>query len=280
MWLFNIPGIGQIAISARNKEDAIRAVQTEIMRRGFPVEATEIGEALDQGSRVPSPNIPGSATILDPVQYSDGSGGVTEVDGGGGNSGGGGGVVDNPGVADPNNDVRSVTGMDISSVPFGTFANALMTRGLSPEGVLGNTISQAFNSLSQAASIGALTGTANIGDQPGDLQRFFESRLGTGSQLSADVFRDLRSGRAAAGLDGDNSLALDQFRAPDFSSPAGRSSAAQVFDLGRSAARNRFGGLAASLLPSNTALSRRFEQPLALGQQPDFLEFVSSQFGI
>ncbi len=169
--------------------------------------------------------------------------------------------------------------VDVQSVPFASFQNAVAALGLDPEGVLGSTISQRFEALAPAAQIGSLTGTVDpIGQEPGALQQFFRDRFGD-LDFAADTFRDLLAGRTGSDLNADQLLAFQALRNPDIATSRGRGNAANVFRLARAAAADRFGSFVASrLLPSNARLFRELERVLAQGDPgTDFLEFARQQ---
>lgn len=169
--------------------------------------------------------------------------------------------------------------VDVQSFPFASFQNAVAALGLDPEGVLGSTVNQRFNSLAPTAQIGSLTGTVDpIGQDPGALEQFFKDRFGD-LDVAAETFRDLLAGRTGSDLSADQLLSFDAFKNPDIASSRGRGDAADVFRLARAAAADRFGSFVASrLLPSNTRLFRELERALAEGDaSTDFLQFARQQ---
>lgn len=169
--------------------------------------------------------------------------------------------------------------VDVQDFPYASFQNAVAALGLDPEGALGSTISQRFDTLAPVAQIGSITGTINpIGQDPGALQRFFGERFGD-LEIAAQTFRDLLAGRTGTGVDAEGLLALRSLQNPDIATATGRSAAADVFRLARAAAEDRFGSFVASrILPSNQRLFRELERELAQGSTgTGFLEFARSQ---
>ncbi len=183
-----------------------------------------------------------------------------------------------PEETEPSNGITDLP-IDVQSFPFASFQNAVAELGLDPEGVLGSTVGERFDTLAPVARIGSLTGSIDpIGQDPGALQLFFRDRFGD-LDIAAETFQDLLARSVGGDLDAEQLLTFQSLQNPDVATSRGRGNAADVFRLAKAAAADRFGSFVGSrLLPSNARLFRELERQLA-ESNPDinFLEFARQQ---
>ena len=289
MYRFVVPGVGPITVEASNVGEASRRMLQYLREQGI---------TLEQGTSIPAPERINAAQVQvgdvflrneGPRLTNDDIDNAMNSGSGGSNSGDGGDTGDlgledlfNQGYTDvsaTDGDIRNQTGQDIQAFPFASYANAVARRGLDTNGVLGSSISQAYNPLASVQQFGALTGTTSpIGNDPGSLEAYYNNNLGSQGRLAQETFNALRAGQVGSGFSPE---ALNPYLRPDIATSEGRGNATDVLDLARAAAVQRYGALTASqLLPSNERLLEGFQRPLAQGQQPDFLQYASSRFGV
>lgn len=261
LYRFVIPNIGTFVTRGRTKADAIRIVQLEIQRRGFPLNITEIMQSLDAGIPIFSSDITPDDTYLSPDILNDATGGSGGSGGGGGNT-----TVSTPG--DPSTALEREL-----AAPTAVFRSVLRQRGLPTGGVVGSLLeSQVPGAVNFRTLAEALQGPGGIGEE--SLSQTFSDLLNNQRGLGAQAQQTLAG---LAGLSNPNATQQPFLNVSSFGSDPARA----VRELALSALGGSSPFLASTFSDEiDRQLGRRFQDRVFQGTEPEnFAGFLRQNLG-